>query len=64
LNRPGKIIKATTIDDLPTIEPREDIVDFHARLPISQRNNLLEKSREKGLLPNALLKIALTAFGI
>ncbi len=43
-------------------EPSEDIVDFHARFPVSLRNKLREKAFDKGVLPNELLKFALRAF--
>jgi len=51
-----------SIDDLPFAAPSEDIVDFHARFPVSLRNKLRVQSEQKGLQPNELLKIALRAF--
>jgi len=62
LNRPGKIIKASTIEDIPIAQPNEDIVDFHARLPVSLRNKLRRQADERYIKPNEILKMALEAF--
>ena len=53
-----------SIDDLPDQPKKEVIVDFHARLPLSQRNKLVDIARQKGVVPNIIIREALKAFGI
>lgn len=52
-----------TIEDLKP-ELVEQKVDFHARLPISQRDRLLKAAQEKGVYPNIILRKALEAYGV
>ena len=60
--RPGKIIKATTIDDLPIRNKREPKIDFHAIIPVSLHARLEKATEETGYMRNELIIIALEAF--
>jgi len=51
-----------TIDDLPTTIDVERKIDFHARLPITLCDRLEKASKEKGILRNDIVKMALEAF--
>ena len=55
------VIKPETIDDI-TFTPLERILDFHARLPMSLIERLEKASKDKGILRNDILKMALEAF--
>ena len=50
-----------TIDEIPIIKV-ERILDFHARLPITLIEKLEKASREKNVLRNDIVKMALEAF--
>ena len=50
-----------TIDEIPTIKA-ERILDFHARLPMTLIEKLEKASREKNVLRNDIVKMALEAF--
>ncbi len=51
-----------TITDIPNRVALERKVDFHARLPISLCDKLEKASKDKGILRNDILKMALEAF--
>ena len=62
IKRPGIIIKATTIDDLPVKEKKEPKVDFHALIPVSIYNKFTEASDKTGYERNEILIKALEVF--
>jgi len=54
-------ITPKTIGDIP-FTPMDRILDFHARLPISLMERLEKASKDKGILRNDIVKMALEAF--
>ena len=62
MNRPGKVIKASTIDDIPERPEKEPRVDFHITIPITLYNKLLEASRKTGYHKADLIRYAVKAY--
>jgi len=62
MNRPGKTIKASTIDDIPELPLKEPRVDFHITIPITLYNKLMEQSRKTGYHKADLIRYAMKAF--
>jgi len=62
MSRPGKIIKRSTIDDIPELPEREPRVDFHITIPITLYNKLLEAHRKTGYNKSDLIRAAVKAY--
>ena len=62
IKRPGTIIKASSIDDLPVKEKKEPKIDFHAIIPLHIYEKLDQASKDTGYMRNELLSIALESF--
>ncbi len=62
MNRPGKIVKASTINDLPVIKETEPRVDFHITIPITLYNKLMESSKKSGYNKAELIRYAMKAY--
>jgi len=62
MNRPGTIIKASTIHDLKPIPEKEPIRDCSFRLPVSVSDKLRNASKEKGYPQNEIVVRALKEF--
>ena len=62
MSRPGKIIPASSINDIPEAPEKEFMVDFHATFPISLKTKLLESAKKKGVGPNQIVNMAVEVF--
>ena len=60
--RPGKIIMATTIDDIPDRPKKERKRDFHAMIRDSLYEKFAEACEQKGYERNELLDYILESF--
>ena len=62
MNRPGKILKASTVQDLPKPYLKEPTVNFHAKFPLTLYLKLSEISDRNEIGRNELVKRALKKF--
>ena len=62
MNRPGKIIKATTIDDLPLKQKREPTLEFRSKIPVSLFEEFNKACEAKGYERHELFIIILESF--
>jgi len=62
MNRPGKVIRASTIKDLVYPKEVEPRVDFHITIPISLYNKLIEYTRKTGYNKSDLIRYSIKAY--